>query len=360
MTITCINASPSHSSIVIVTDKEVRKIQFTGRSSYIVSLPKKWMEEMDLKAGDAVTVVRQVNNSLLLLPNNVTKSSKTGEAAVITSQNQSANSLKRMIISIYLTGYNVIHIRSKTGRITPQQRDAIREVVRRNLVGTEIIADSSDHITIQVLMSLPELSVGTALRRMFLITSSMHREAVAALREFNLELASGVVNSDDEVDRFGLYIMRILVLATQNGKILREVGLKNPSDCLIYRVAVKSVERIADHATSIASRVSEVKEKPGPKLTEKMVEMSNHALSVFEDSIESLLRRNYALADKVAEKASIVNKLEEDALEIITKSRQNNVGNYKLVLEDIRRTAEYSSDIGEAAMNLTIDEVITV
>jgi hypothetical protein len=30
----------------------------------------------------------------------------------------------------------------------------------------------------------------------------------------------------------------------------------------------------------------------------------------------------------------------------------------KLVLEDIRRTAEYASDIAEAAMNETIDEVI--
>ena len=103
MTITCINSLASHNGIVIIADKEVRKIQFTGRSSYIVSLPKKWIEEMDLKAGDTVTVIRQVNNALLILPNTVTKSSKTGEAVVITSQNQTADSLKRMVISIYLT-----------------------------------------------------------------------------------------------------------------------------------------------------------------------------------------------------------------------------------------------------------------
>jgi hypothetical protein len=34
--------------------------------------------------------------------------------------------------------------------------------------------------------------------------------------------------------------------------------------------------------------------------------------------------------------------------------------NIKLILEDIRRTAEYASDIAEAAMNQTIGEVITV
>lgn len=340
--------------------KEVRKIQFTGRSTYILSLPKKWIEEMNLQAGDPVTIVRQINNALLILPNIVTKSSKTGEATIIVTPNESANSLKRMVISTYLAGYNVIHAKSRTGRLAPQQKDAVREAVRRNLVGTEIIADSSDYITVQVLMSLPELSVSSALRRMFLIASAMHRDAINALKELDLDLAGGVVKSDDEVDRFSLYIMRNLVIASQNERILREVGLKNPSDCLSYRVTVKSVERIADHASSIAEKIKDIKEKPTPKLMQKITEMSNHALSVFEDAIESLMRRDYTLADKVADKASIVRKLEHEALEILAKSHQDNVGNYKLILEDIRRTAEYSSDIGEAAMNQTIEEVITV
>ena len=73
------------------------------------------------------------------------------------------------MVSIYLAGYSVIHLKSKVGRINPVQRDAIREVIRRNLVGTEIIADASDIITIQILISIPELSVNTAVRRMFLI-----------------------------------------------------------------------------------------------------------------------------------------------------------------------------------------------
>lgn len=340
--------------------REVRKIQFTGRSTYILSLPKKWIEEMNLKPGDPVTIVRQINNALLILPDIVTKSSKSGEATIIVPATESSNSLKRMIISIYLAGYNIIHVKSKSGRIALQQKDAIREVVRRNLVGTEIIADSSDYITIQVLMSLPELSVSGALRRMFLIASSMHKDAINALRELNYDLANSVIRSDDEVDRFSLYIMRNLVIASQNERVLREVGLKNPSDCLSYRVTVKSVERIADHASSIADKVKDMQEKPNAKLMQKITDMSNHALAVFEDAIESLLRRDYALADKVAEKASIIKSMERDAADILSKSSNNNVGNYKLILEDIRRTAEYSSDIGEAAMNQTIEEVIAI
>ena len=65
-------------------------------------------------------------------------------------------------------------------------------------------------------------------------------------------MANGVVKSDDEVDRFSLYILRNLVMATKNERILQEIGLKHPSDCLSYRSTVKSIERVADHATRIA------------------------------------------------------------------------------------------------------------
>jgi hypothetical protein len=37
---------------------------------------------------------------------------------------------------------------------------------------------------------------------------------------------------------------------------------------------------------------------------------------------------------------------------------ESTIVNVKLILEDIRRTAEHASDIAEAAMNQTISEVI--
>ena len=59
-------------------------------------------------------------------------------------------------------------------------------------------------------------------------------------------------------DRFSLYILRNLVMATKNERILQEIGLRGPSDGLSYRVAVRSIERVADHAASIADLLSNV------------------------------------------------------------------------------------------------------
>jgi phosphate uptake regulator len=338
--------------------KEVRKVQFTGRSTYVLSLPKKWIEEMHLKAGDQVTLMRELDNSLSIVPIAAGPSESLSEVTAIIGAGEGSSTLKRKVVSMYLAGYNIIHLKLKSGRINPVLRDAVREVVRRNLVGTEMIADASDNITLQVLLSLPELSVNTAIRRMYLIASSMHRDAMSALVELNYELAREVIKSDDEVDRFSLYVLRNLVMATQNGRVLREMGLKNPSDCLSYRVAVKSIERVADHACGIADKAIKLKDKLPKDSLQKIEKMSHLALAVLGDSVEALLRRDYQLADKTVDSVEHIRPLEDDAAAAVEKDRIHDAANVKLALENIRRTAEYASDIAEAAMNETIDEVV--
>jgi phosphate uptake regulator len=338
--------------------RDVRKVQFTGRSTYVLSLPKKWIEEMRLKAGDQVTLVRELDNSLSVIPIFTGARESPNEVTTFVSPSESGNTLRRKVVSMYLAGYNIIHLKIKSGRMNPILRDAVRELVRRNLVGTEMIADASDNITLQVLLSLPELSVNTAIRRMYLIASSMHKDAMSALAELNYELAKEVIRSDDEVDRFSLYVFRNLVMAMQNGRVLREMDLKKPSDCLSYRVAVKSIERIADHACSIADKAITLEDKIPKDSLQKIDKMSHLALTVLNDSVEALLRRDYQLADKTVDNAKNIRTLEDEVLKAIEKDKVRDPSNIKLALEDIRRTAEYASDIAEAAMNETIDEVI--
>jgi phosphate uptake regulator len=167
--------------------------------------------------------------------------------------------------------------------------------------------------------------------------------------------------------------LRNLAIATQNERVLREIGLKSPADCLSYRVAVKSIERIADHSTGIADKCLKIREEGqqqqiSESLFEKIQKMSNLSLAALSDAVEALLRRDYAMADNVVDKAKGILSLENDIISFINNDDNNNNTvhnkmsniNIKLILEDIRRTAEYASDIAEAAMNQTIGEVITV
>jgi phosphate uptake regulator len=341
------------------TNEETRKIQFTGKSTYIVSLPKKWVTSLGLKAGSPIVITQQ-NNSLILTPKEMAKpTTQPTEVTLTISSKDDPNTIMRAIISLYLVGYNIIKVQTKEERINTTQRNVIKELSRKKLVGTEIISETSNEIKLQILASYPELPVENALRRMCIIATSMHNDAIQALKNLDKKLAQEVIQLDDEVDRFSLYIIRQLKAAVQNGKILRDIGLSNPRDCLGYRVIVKFVERIADHAARIAENFLSLEEKLSESVLQELFEMSTFAQNVFEDTIKSLFKKDYALADQVISKAKTIAILENRAIkEIQSKTKWADISKIRMIIESIRRIAEYASDIAEIVLNLNINQII--
>jgi phosphate uptake regulator len=219
-----------------------------------------------------------------------------------------------------------------------------------------VIADSREGITLQVLLSYPELSVKNVLKRMFLIAESMHRDAVRALVKLDKDAAGSVTKSDDEVDRFSLYAIRQLNMAVQNDFILREIELKNRRDCLDYRLIVKSVERVADHANKIAEGALHMEGQVSQSLFDKIQKMSEYAVGLFEEAGLSLFKGDYEAADGVVERAKEAAGLQEDLLNLIEKTKDNESDQaLPLIVEDIRRTAEYAADIAEVVINMNTE-----
>jgi phosphate uptake regulator len=338
--------------------EDVRKIQFTGRSSYILCLPKAWVKEMKLAAGDAVTVSRMEDSSLLIIPK-TTRLERKPEALILVARDDNPSSLARKIVSVYLVGYGHIQIQSKEGRLTPAQRNAVKSLVRTKLVGTEIVDDSSEKITLQVLLSLSELSIENAVRRMYLIAGSMHRDAMVALGELGKDAAEEVILTDDEVDRFDLYVIRQLKFAIENQTALNAVGLRDRRDLLSYRLIIKSLERIADHASGIAESVKVMKNPLPKQIFQGIQDFSNYSLETLGNAMTALLKRDYALADEVVEMAQKAPRLEREILELAdSKFRNEELSILRVILEDIRRSAEYAGDIAEIVLNLTIENMV--
>ena len=339
--------------------EETRKIQLTGKSTYIVSLPKKWVTTMNLKAGSELVILQHSDASLTLTPRNLVRPSKLGEASIVVSQKEDPNTTMRKIVALYLVGYNLIAVKTQNERITSLQRNFIKDMTRKKLVGTEIISDSPNEMKLQVLLSYPELSVESALRRMCLIAVSMHEDSLKALKNMDKELAGNVITLDDEVDRFSLYIIRQLKAAVQSERVLKDIGLSSPRDCLGYRVIAKSVERIADHAVKIAENLLSLDDKIDDFALEKVSEMSLFARSVFDDSIKSLFKKDYLLADSVVMKAKTIASMEDQAtMAIVKKVETVEMSSLRLIMESLRRTAEYASDIAEIVLNLNVNQIV--
>ena len=153
--------------------EETRKIQFTGKSTYIVSLPKQWITDLGLKQGDQVSVGRKGISSLHVTPYNTRKKDQTETATIEIEPNEKTSTVVRKLVSLYFLHFKTISIKPRVGRITPSQRIGIRNAVKKILMGSEITADSSDGITVQILINLVELSVDAAFKRMMLLAKSM-------------------------------------------------------------------------------------------------------------------------------------------------------------------------------------------
>jgi phosphate uptake regulator len=225
------------------------------------------------------------------------------------------------------------------------------------LVGTEIVTDTSSQLTLQVLLSYPELTIQSALRRMSIIATSMHKDAILALKTRDNLLAKEVISTDNEVDRFNLYVIRLLNTAIQNTQLTKEIGLVNGKDCLGSRLVTKSIERTADHAVNIAENVLALKRDLNSEIVEKIERMSTIATKMFDTSIESLFRQDYNAAENIIESIKEIVALEKEAV-VSSQMDTKDAANLRLIIESVRRTAEYACDIAEMVLNLTVDSIL--
>ena len=340
--------------------EETRKIQFTGKSSYIVSLPKDWVMEQGLKKGDPINVARQGSSTLQITPTkSLARVLLVEDATFEIEPDDDDATIVRRLISLYFLGFKTINVKPKTGRFKPAQRSAVKEAVKKMLMGTEIISDSTGGITIQVLVNLLELSVNGAFKRMIHLAKSMLSDALLSIRESNFELAQEVINTDDEVDRFGFYIIRQLKIAIQNEHMLKEMGFKNLRDCLGYRLVVKNIERTGDHAVIIAQDLLEFKKPIKKEVLNKIQEMNDYALSFLDEACLALFKEDFMQAEKIIKKSSEITKFEKKVLDS-TKSIKDDEEIFRIrrMVENIRRIAEYASDITEIVLNMNVEKIL--
>lgn len=340
--------------------EETRKIQFTGKSSYIISLPKQWITDLGLKQGDQVKVIREGSSTLEIYPTKYQpKAVQIEDATMEIDSEEEPSSIVRKIISLYFLGFKTINIKPKSGRIKPVQRNAIKEAVKRMLMGSEIISDSTSGITIQVLVNLLELSINGAFKRMIHLAKSMLVDAILSVKEKNFDLAQEVINTDDEVDRFGFYIVRQLKIAIQNEYMLKEMGFKSARDCLGYRLVVKNIERTGDHAAFIAQDLLEFRKEIKPEILSKINEMSDFAISVLDQACLALFKEDYIQAEKTIEKTSEISKYEKKVRDASRDLKDDEeIYRIRRIIENIRRISEYASDVAEIVLNMNVEKTL--
>jgi len=209
------------------------------------------------------------------------------------------------------------------------------------------------------LINLVELSIDGAFKRMLHLSKSMQNDALLALSENNKELAQEVLNSDDDVDRFSFYIIRQLTIAIENSHMLEEMGFANARDCMGYRIVVKNIERLADHAVSLSQDILDFENPIPEKVIGRIKEMSDFSLNVIDNTCLALFKNDYTGAEIAIAESHNISKYEKKVIDLL-KTIKNEETSFRVrrIVENIRRISEYASDIGEVVLNMNVEKLI--
>jgi len=137
------------------------------------------------------------------------------------------------------------------------------------------------------------------------------------------------------------------------------MGLRNARNCLGYRLVVKNIERTGDHAVFIAKDLLEFKKGIKKEILAKILDMSEFSLLVLDDACLALFKEDYTQAEKTINKSTEISKYEKKVFDSL-RTLKDDEGVYRIrrMTENIRRIAEYASDIAEIVLNINIEKVL--
>jgi len=336
---------------------EKRKLQMTGGSTLIVSIPINWARELGISHGDEVSLVQQ-NDKSILITAKPKEEQDISIAEINLIPNEPPEEILRLLISHYLVGYDLIKLNSHRGFDT-EDRKWIKETVRQMLIGLEVVEESGDCLVLQSLLNYTDLTLPNAIDSMSKIVKSMQKDVLESLSQGDPNLARDVIQRDNEADRFYLLLVRQLKASVRDAELAKKIGIEDLRDCIGYRLIVKSLERIGDHAGKIAGEVIRIDDWDGAsQFTDDTCTVGKLALEVFDQAVDCLTNRDIKAANRTIAESRKTAELEIKVSENILKSSLDTVekNSFRSTLESFRRIAEYGADIAEVTINMSVKE----
>ncbi len=326
---------------------ETRKVQVTGKSTFVVSLPKNWVTRVRIHSGDSVAMIPLTDGTLLVNPN-LTRKGSEAVKKVISLDVDDLEQVFRRFVGAYLAGYSTIEFRSRHA-IEKEVRQTIHQF-SKSLIGPEIIEEGQNTIIMRNLLDASTFSLAKGIRRMHVIARDMLLEAIEALRTGNIEVAIEVKARDDEVDKLYWMIAKQYNLALRDFSLAEKMQIR-PPEALGYLLVARSLERIADHASRIAANSQELLTE-GP-LLEDLVQLSEAIVAILDEAVNAFYKTRFDLSHETVDKSKTLRKtLQEVKNNLLTLHKEpTTIISLAYVVESLERTLAYATDIAEIGIN---------
>lgn len=310
-----------------------RKLIKFGDSSFVISLPKEWIEKNVLKKGDVIGIEIGSKNELYVIPKSKPDREPT-EIKIDLDKIDSPEGIRTSIISAYLRNFDIIKI---TGSNLIDHSQNIRNYIH-DLASVEIMEQDHTKITARCFFNSTNISIYSLIRRLDIMTRSMLNDAKASIKSDNL--LDYAYQKETDVTRLTFLILRTLRKSLNEPELASALKLQAVT-ILEYWQLVDFLEDIADHAKRVCKHLAR---GPVPD-KEKLEKLFDVLIEHYENAMKAYYTDNKELAWKVLHlRTNIMN----ESKDYVEKYRDPVVIS---IIEKMRRIGSNNASIGR----ITID-----
>jgi phosphate uptake regulator len=330
---------------------EIRRVQLTGGSSYIITLPKEWINSVHIKKNDPLGMHIQSDGTLLITPK-ITQEQLQNVKEFDVSHIPKPAYLLQLLIGAYISGYTSLKI-SSPSRMSTAIRNVIRSFIQL-AIGPEVIEETDTSITLKDLHNPTEMPFDRTIKRMHIIVKGMNEDVIRALETKDTTLAEDVKSRDDDIDRLHWFVARQYNILLQNASLTDKmnVSIQMASTCfLISRI----IERIGDHVVRIAQNTPNlIHSNLDRKIIKKIITANRLSLDIFNNSISSFFKKDINASNETFDSLDNLEILCEEINTLALQQQGIAAISIGYIIESIRRIGEYAEDISETVINYLV------
>ena len=299
---------------------EYRKVISFGKGSFVISLPKSWIRQNNVKKGQLVYVNAKENDLLISAKEHDDHEEKT---ITISVDGKGIPLLVRELTAAYIENNRQITI---IGKDLKTKSKKILEIVRE-LIALEVLEIDSQKIVTKDFLDMDKISIAELIKKMDIIVRSMIKDCTIAFTE---DTAENIALRDSDVNRLHFLVNRVIRYGMRHqSKILKTYSLK-AIDLLNYFMVSFHLEAIADETKRVSRGMSKVKlSKPTQK------EFENIITKVQEYYLE-VLKTHYSLS---REKAIILTDRKTTLVKMVNSfyTQNNDSSEITYMIDRLRR-----------------------
>ena len=337
---------------------EARKVQKVGYSTLTVSLPKEWVQDVMLEPGDIISIKREDDGSLKLIPGTEHERKEIKNVTVNADLCNSPKLLTRVIMANYILGHDTIQVIAQN-ELPKSHLEEIRAATQK-VTGLSIVEQTPKQITLQSFIDPTRFPLNGLMRRLHTIISSMLDASIKALSEKRLEHAAEVSHMEEESDRIYLLIVRQLLLAIRDQSTASKIGIESPLHILGNRVVAKTLEEMADCAKNIANEILALgdMEMTSESIRNDISKFAGQVNQISEQSIKALftgeIKRTNEAVEMVLSAENVERGLTQKVLTHVKDASP--AANLRIIIRNLGQIAKYCKIISEVSINRIMEQ----